>query len=190
MTPLANNKLTALMKPLLIGVSSIGLMACQPDTSDLEAFVTQVNQNTQVNIEPYPEFVTKPPFKYQAGKLRSPFLRPKNQNNEAPRVAQKNCLQPDFQRSKQALESYGIDSLTIKGSFSRAGKNWALVAANDGSLHKVSVGDYMGLFHGRVTAIGSTQINYVELLPDGTGCWQVKQATLSLSSSTGEEDNV
>lgn len=39
---------------------------CQPRLDDLKAFVAEVEQNTQVNIEPYPEFSKTPAFVYSA----------------------------------------------------------------------------------------------------------------------------
>ncbi|WP_088331353.1 pilus assembly protein PilP [Lacimicrobium sp. SS2-24] len=163
---------------------------CQPKFDDLQAFVTEVEQNTQVSIEPYPEFSKTPAFVYRAGDKRSPFQRPKGQVAELVKSQQANCRQPDFSRTKQPLERYGTDALSVKGFFSRNDKTWAMIQANDGSLHKASVGDRLGLFFGRITDISNGKVSIIEMLPDGTGCWQEKQATLTMSSQAGENDNV
>ena len=131
-----------------------------------------------------------PAFEYKAGELRSPFQRPKGQIVETVQTRQANCLQPDYSRQKSALEQYGMDALTIAGTFTSAGKNWVLITANDGTLHKATSGDYVGLFFGKITSIQNGTVSITEMLPDGAGCWQTKQATLSMSSKAGENDNV
>lgn len=176
---------------LSLGVLTVLLVSgCQTQVDDLDTFIAQVKQNTPVNIEPYPEFEAMPAFKYEASDLRSPFQRPKNQIAQLPQTAPKNCLQPDFSRSKSALESYGIDALSVSGMFTSQGKQWALLKANDGSLHQATVGDYLGLFFGRITAIENGTIQFTEMLPDGAGCWQKKQAELTMAAKAGENTNV
>lgn len=166
------------------------IAGCQPKLDDLNAFVSDVEQKTQVSIEAYPEFSKTPAFVYQAGDKRSPFQRPRGQVAELVQTQKANCMQPDFSRAKQPLERYGTDALSIKGFFSRNNQIWAMIQANDGSLHKASVGDRLGLFFGRITQISNGKVSITEMLPDGTGCWQEKQATLTMSSKAGENDNV
>lgn len=166
------------------------LAGCEPQMDDLEQFLVEVSNTPQTGIEPYPEFETKPAFKYSAALLRSPFQRLRS--NEVAVTAPKllNCLQPDTKRGKMALEKYGIDALAIHGFFTSMGKTFAVILTNDGSLHKVTVGDYIGLFFGKITKIENNTIYYTELLPDGTGCWKEKNSKLTMSSDTGENNNV
>jgi type IV pilus assembly protein PilP len=178
------------MKKLTLVTLIAALAGCSAQTSDLVEYVAQVKQNTPVYIEPYPEFKTMPAFEYQAASLRSPFQRPRNIAMQAPEVEKQNCLQPNFNRKKQPLEAYGLDALSISGMFTSQGKKWALITANDGSLHKAKAGDYLGLFFGKITSINDGTISITEMLPDGAGCWQTKEATLTMSSKAGENDNV
>jgi type IV pilus assembly protein PilP len=166
------------------------LSACQPKVDDLQTYVAQVKQNTQVNIEPYPEFREMPAFKYEAKELRSPFQRPRNLVLEQVTAPKVNCLQPNFGRNKQPLEQYGLDALSVIGEFTTNGNQYALIQANDNSLHKVKAGNRIGLFFGTIDRVDSGTLFITEMLPDGTGCWQVKKTTLSMSSNPGETDNV
>ena len=166
------------------------LMGCGVQTNDLQAFIADTKKNTPVNIEPYPEFTTMPPFDYAAQELRSPFQRPRNLSLEPIVRQQANCLQPDAQREKEALERYGIDALTLSGFFTSKGQQWALFKANDGTVHKATAGNYLGLFFGKITLISNGRVEITELLPDGAGCWQQKNTILSMNSTTGEENNV
>ncbi|GGO65697.1 pilus assembly protein PilP [Bowmanella pacifica] len=179
------------MKRYVLGLIAAGtLMGCQSDMQDLQDFVVQVKQSTQISIEPYPTFSKTPAFEYQVADKRSPFQRLSGITAETIQTAKANCLQPDFSRAKQPLEQYGTDALSIKGFFTRQQQTWALIQANDGTLHKAKAGDHLGLFFGRITSIRDGKVSIIEMLPDGTGCWQEKQATLTVSQAAGEQKNV
>lgn len=178
------------MKKLSLCIAPFLLLGCKAEIDDLEKYVDEVKQNTPVSIEAYPEFTTMPAFEYTAATKRSPFERPKNAALEVAKVQRANCLQPDFSRKKSPLETYGMDALTVSGVFTSVGKKWALIKANDGSLFKATTGDYLGLFFGKITSIENGKVSITEMLPDGAGCWQKKQATLTMSSQAGENDNV
>lgn len=177
-----------LLLPSLVAVSL--LAGCSADISDLSAYTEQVKANTQVSIEPYPQFEPQPPFAYSANELRSPFVKPRAAQQVVAEVAKANCLQPDYGRQKEPLENYGIDAITMSGMFKANQKNWVLFKTNDGVLHKASYGNHLGLFHGKITKITNETVTITELLPDGAGCWQRKETQLTMASLAGENDNV
>jgi type IV pilus assembly protein PilP len=164
------------------------LFGCQPKVSDLQHYVEQVKANTHVRIEPYPEFKVHPPFSYSGQSLRSPFVRGIAAENTLIEVESKHCLRPNQKRRKDPLESYGLDALSISGFFTSQGRKWALVKTNDGQLYQATVGNYLGLFYGRISKISEKTIMITEMLPDGAGCWKHKQTTLSMPSIKGEQD--
>ena len=162
------------------------LTGCGASIDDLISYTEQVKANTQVSIVPYPEFKALPSVQYEAQSLRSPFMRSTQQSNSAVAVQTPNCIQPNNNRKKHVLENYGIDGLQMAGVFTSNGQKYALIKANDSSLHKVTRGSYLGLFHGRVVEIKNNEILIQEMLPDGAGCWKSKNATLTMSSMVGE----
>ena len=176
------------MKLIYAGALVIALSGCEAKVDDLQLYVAEVQQNTPVNIEPYPEFEAKPTFIYAAQSLRSPFQRPRNVGVEVKPSSQPNCAQPDFARTKQPLEKFGIDALSVTGVFTSNGKKWALIQSNTGSLFKVTIGDHLGLFFGKIDSINNGTVSFTEMLPDGAGCWQKKQATLTMLSKAGENN--
>lgn len=179
------------MKKLLLGLGSLVLLSgCGANIDDLIVYTEQVRANTQVSIDPYPEFKPLPNVSYSASHLRSPFLRSRTEQVADKPIDSPNCQQPNPNRRKQPLENFGLDGLQMAGVFTSNGRKYALVKANDGSLHKVTHGNYIGLFHGRVTAITSTEILIKEMLPDGAGCWKSKEAKLTISSMVEENNNV
>lgn len=179
------------MKHLKVVFTTLLLFGCEAKVDDLQVFIAEVKQTTTVYIEPYPEFESKPTFIYSADTFRSPFQRPRNTGAgvEIKVAAQPNCAQPDFNRSKQPLEKFGIDALSINGVFQSNGKKWALVKSSTGKLFKATIGDYLGLFFGKIDSIQNGTVSFTEMLPDGAGCWQKKQATITMLLKVGE-DNV
>ena len=103
--------------------------------------------------------------------------------------SQSSCLQPDFDRKKQPLEQFGIDALSLTGSFTSNGVRWVLLSSNDGALHKATQGSRLGLFFGKIIAIDGSNVTIEELVPDGAGCWQRQETVLAIKSRVGENNN-
>lgn len=146
--------------------------ACAPKLDDLVAYTDQVKATTVVQVDPYPEFTSQPAFKYAASSFRSPFARPEDRTSPVAAATRTNCIQPDFDRKKEKLEKYGLDSLTLSGTFSTQGVRWVLFKTTEGALLKARKGNHVGLFYGEITHIGDDAITIEQLLPDGAGCWQ------------------
>jgi type IV pilus assembly protein PilP len=179
------------MKKLFLGLSAVAaLTGCTANIDDLVLYTESVRANTPVSVTPYPEFKPLPNVSYSASDLRNPFIRSRTQQIADTGQEQVNCKQPNTSRSKDKLESFGLDGLQMSGVFTTNGRKYGLVTANDGSLHRVTRGSYIGLFNGRVTAVRNNEILIEEMLPDGAGCWKSKQATLTKSSMVGENTNV
>ena len=165
------------------------LTACTHNTDDLVTFTTSVQNQTQVAIEPAPRFVTLPSYEYRSSSLRSPFILPNTHGPIAIEVVQKNCLTPNFNRPKQRLENYGVDAIQFSGVLRSSSQQFALFTTNDGKVHKAQRGDYIGLFHGKITDISAQGIGVEQLIPDGVGCYQKKQISLG-TERAGDIENV
>lgn len=166
----------------------IFLVGCTPNVQDLVEYTDKVKANTQVSIEQYPKFHEVAGADYLAADLRSPFHAVRAKVLQVKVGERGNCPQPNHQRTKHALEHYGIDSLRMAGVFANDNITYALIKANDGSLHKAKVGHYIGLFHGKITAIKDGELVIKEMLPDGAGCWKSKTATLTVNGLAGENN--
>ena len=107
-----------------------------------------------------------PTFDYAAHQLKSPFL-PSSLAAELRIMAGKRVY-PNLSRQLQPLESYAIESLNMKGSMRNpSGQILALIQTPDGEIERVQRGSYMGVNHGRVVSITPTQIDLMEIIPDG-----------------------
>ncbi len=168
------------MKKLAILLSVLFLTACFDDTSDLKEYIAKVQQNTSNYIEPMPEISRFSHYDYSASALRSPFVAPKPEAIQEKIQQMSGCLSPDPRRRKQPLEKFALDNLSMRGTLGELGVVWALVEASDGTLHRVTVGNYLGLYNGRITEVNESEVKVIELIPDGAGCWVERETIITM----------
>ena len=159
---------------------------CYDDTSDLTAHMQQVQATTTSQIDPMPEVHPFNHFDYSAYDLRSPFSLPKPEAIQQKIQQMSGCLSPDPRRRKQPLEKFALGDLTMRGTMGDDGILWALMEASDFTLHRVSVGSYLGLFDGRITEVSAKSVKLVELAPDGAGCWVERETLIKIAQSVSE----
>ena len=169
------------MKFLPLLALSLFLIGCVGDRSDLELFVTTTKAQHVAHIKPLKEPPKFEHFIYQAELLRSPFVPPSRELTEEVVDTSKDCLQPDLKRRKGRLETYPLDNLKMRGTLSEGDTTWALVETNDGSVYRMGAGEYLGFFNGRISKVTSLNVEVVELIPDGSGCWSERTSNLELS---------
>ena len=168
------------LRAVLCGLSVILLTACGGSSgySDIEDFMDEVDSRPKGRIEPLPPMETVRPFAYQASTQRSPFEPPvvfkKPTRQSGPRVM------PNFSRVKQFLEQFSIGQLAMVGTMAQSGTTFALIQSADGDVVRVRPGDYMGSDHGRIEQVTESEIELIEIVPDGTGGWVERSRTVSL----------
>ncbi len=168
---------------LLIFSGIVLLTGCYDDTSDLKAYIESVKTTTTTDIEPMPVVEEFFHIKYSADQLRSPFVLPQAEVIQLKIQQISGCLSPDASRRKQPLEKYALSDLSMRGTMGDAEQLWALIQASDSSLHRVSSGHYLGLYHGRITEVNDDSVKLKELSPDGSGCWVEREAELKIVKS-------
>lgn len=171
------------MKKLSLLVLSILVTGCVGDRSDLELFVTTTKAQHVAHVPPLKETPKFEHFAYQANLMRSPFVPPSRELTEEVVDTTKDCLQPDLKRRKGRLETYALDNLKMRGTLSESQSIWALIETNDGSVYRLGIGEYLGLYHGRIAKVTPQTVEIIELIPDGTGCWAERVSNMEL---TGE----
>ena len=166
-------------KNLWMLVACFAISACT-GSDDLQEYVAQVKARPPQPVEPLPvvkPFVAK---KYHPSTERTPFAEPQPELVLTTAKLKKDCVQPDLLRKKQPLEQFSLDNLTMQGTLGEGVGLWALILSQEGEVYRVSVGQYMGLNHGRVTKINPDSIELLEYVPDGSGCWTKRTTKLNI----------
>ncbi|EUB84285.1 MULTISPECIES: pilus assembly protein PilP [unclassified Pseudomonas] len=163
-----------------LSVLLLGLGGCfgGDDFSDLDAYMNEVRLRPAGKIEPTPTFRSYPTFTYSAANLRSPFSRQVRVDLAGQQRGSRN-VKPDPNRVKQYLEGFNIEQFEMVGTISNASGSFALLRGA-GAVHRLKVGDYLGRNDGRIVAISATQVDVVEIVPDGEGAWLERPRTIPL----------
>ena len=161
-------------------VMTFMLSACSESMEDLNKYVDSVKDRPADPIPPIPPVRTYTPYAYDGSVGRDPFLQSLNEGSDDERSANRNGPQPDFERSKEYLERYELDTMSMMGTLSKDKNYWVLIRDPKGVVQRVAVGDYIGKNHGQVVDISDTQVSLSELISDGAGGWLVREASIAL----------
>ncbi len=165
--------------PLLL-LAAGGLTGCANDSvDDLVSYVEEIPDTKKGEVKPLPPQVREEGFRYQASRLRDPFMTPSGLQMLSDR-RKNSSIHPDMNREREPLEAYQLDTLRMVGSIQKGDTLLALVQAPDGVIHQVRKNDYMGRNHGRVKTLSREGIELIETIPDGMGGWMERPAQLSL----------
>ncbi|MEO5344501.1 MAG: pilus assembly protein PilP [Gammaproteobacteria bacterium SHHR-1] len=167
---------------LAIVLLSLGLSACMgQDMNDLHSYIAEVKARPAPEIEPLPEIKHIEGFIYNANGRRDPFSPAMGMGNEEEQAAASgNGLRPDFDRRKEELEQFPLDTLRMVGILEQKEQTWALIKSQDGVIHRVQPGNYLGQNHGQINQITEDKIDLTEIVPDGRGGYQERQASIAL----------
>ncbi len=152
-----------------------GLSACSSDMDELKAKIEEAYKRPGGPVESLPEIKPYETFAYDATTVRSPFVP------GATTSAQNSGLRPDQRRNREFLEQFSLDTLKMVGTLDLGGHNYGLVQTQDGLVHRVLAGNYIGQNDGRITSISGSKINLVEIVPDGVGGYIERPAALGLT---------
>ncbi len=156
------------------------LSACTESMDDLDKYIVAVKARPADPIEPIPPVKTYTPYEYDGQTGRDPFRQSLSEGSDDVRATAGTGPRPDFERPKEYLERYELDTLSMVGRFSKEESDWALVRDLEGVIHRVPMGDYIGKNHGRVVEISDAQLSLSELISDGAGGWLVREASIAL----------
>ena len=167
-------------------VASIVLMAvlftaCSESIDDLDKYIASVKDRPADPIPPIPPVKTYTPYEYEGLVGRDPFRHSLKEGSDDERSSSsKSGPRPDFDRPKEYLERYELDTMSMVGTFEKDNSHWVLIRDPEGVVHRVPEGDFMGKNHGHVVRISETQVDLSELISDGAGGWLVREASIAL----------
>ena len=88
---------------------------------------------------------------------------------------------PEANRPKEYLEQFPLDTLKMVGTLQRDNKRYALLQTQDGLVHRVQAGNYVGQNDGRVISVSEGEVKVDELVPDGIGGFYKRSAAIGLA---------
>ena len=158
----------------------VALLGCaQDEHQDIKAWMADASRDMHGRVQPIPEIKAFPIVSYDAGDLLEPF-------NPTKVVPEKRTggggIQPDFDRPREPLEAYPLESLKMVGVVRKNKVLHALIQV-DGTVYQVRPGNHLGQNFGVITSISEAQVNIKELVQDPTGQtadWVERIASLEL----------
>lgn len=151
--------------------------------SDLRQWMDQVQRDTKVRISKLAAPKKFVPFSYggkdsvdpfNPSKLAAAFARLKPTSADA--------LKPDFERRREPLEGFPLDTVKMVGTLNKPGLNYALLQV-DKLVYQVKVGNYIGQNFGMVTGITDSAVEINERVQDAVGDWVERKTKLELQET-------
>jgi type IV pilus assembly protein PilP len=142
---------------------------------DLDEYINEVKARPGGRIDALPPVKPYETFAYEAENLRSPFIpdSPKGRAAAGPR--------PEANRPKEYLEQFPLDTLKMVGTLQRENRRFGLLQTQDGMVHRVVAGNYVGQNEGRVLTVTDGEVQVEELVPDGIGGFYKRSAAIGLA---------
>lgn len=176
-----------LKQGLVLVTATLALGACSSDMDELNNYIAEVKSRPSQGIDPIPAVKTYSPYTYNGDTGRDPFRASTSEGREldgsAANQANRSGPRPDFDRTKEYLERFELDTLDMVGTFGKEDNYWGLMRDPDGVVHRVSIDNFAGKNHGKIVAIRDNEIVLSELITDGLGGWLVREATVALEGS-------
>lgn len=155
--------------------------------SDLQAWIAAEKAQAHPHITPLSEPKPFVPQDYTQSGAIDPFSADKLtqalRRDTAQVVANTSLITPELGRRKDPLEAFPLDTMTMVGSMTKAGRPVALISSG-ALLFQVRVGEHIGQDYGRVTAITETEVKLREIVQDATGDWTERMTSLMLREGT------
>ncbi len=171
------------MKTPILGLSIVILLSGCGDRGhdEIKQWMEESSRDLTGTIPPLPELKPFPVVSYDAADKIDPF---NSQRIEPEKKDSGGANKPDFDRPKEQLESYPLETISFIGvvNKTKSQAKYAVVQA-DGVVYQVGKGNYMGQNFGRIIDITGSEIILKEIVQDPSGQtsdWVERQMTLQL----------
>lgn len=168
--------LTLMLLSTLAGCGDSGV-------SEVKEWMAKVKKETPVKVSAISEPKVFIPVGYSGDGLIDPFDPGKLLVIFARmQAANDNGLKPDFDRPKEALEGYPLETMKMSGTFDNNKSLQALISVGK-ALFTVNVGAYVGQNFGKIINITETRIDLIERVQDASGEWAERKSSLELQEA-------
>jgi type IV pilus assembly protein PilP len=156
---------------------------------DIKQWMADSSRDMKGRAPPLPELKPFPIVSYEGSRASDPFsdMRMEPEKKEGTGINS-----PDFNRPREQLESFPLESLQLIGVISKTkgGARHALIQV-DSVVYQVTKGNYIGQNFGRIVSVTDTEVEVTETLLDPSGQtsnWVGRKASLQLQEgSQGKE---
>jgi type IV pilus assembly protein PilP len=165
---------------LSAGLAVFMLAGCTGEQEELQQWMEQQRREVKPSVQPL-----SPPKKFNPQPYAStdgvePFSSQKLTVALKQEARQPNSLlASEFNRRKEPLEAFPLDSMTMVGSVVKNGRSYALLRV-DKLLYQVKTGDYLGQNYGKIIKISETGVSLREIVQDAAGEWIERPSALEL----------
>lgn len=170
------------MKIYFAVLLSLSLAACGNAGDDPREFVKNAGKDFRGKVTPLPEVKPYEPFTYEALDLPDPF---KPRKLAPPKGG--GGIQPDFNRPKEALESFTLETLKMVGTLQKDKAMYAIIKTPENSLYRVRPGNYIGQNFGIITKVTESEVNLTEIVQDSAGDWTERNSSLTLTEEQANQ---
>jgi len=161
-------------------LAGLVLVGCSGDQQELSQWMEQQRREVKPNVQPLSPPKKFVPQAYLALNGVEPFSNQKLTVALKQEARQPNSmLAAELNRRKEPLEAYPLDSMSMVGSVTKAGRPYALLRV-DNLLYQVKQGDYIGQNYGKITKISETDVSLREIVQDAAGEWIERTSALQL----------
>lgn len=173
-----------LSKTIFYLFAFVSLSACGDNgVGEVKEWMDQTRKETQVKVTPLAEPKVFVPVSYESGSLIDPFDPAKLLVVFARlKAANENGLKPDFDRPKEALEAFPLESMKMVGTIDKKKTLIALVQVGK-LIYPTVVGSYVGQNFGKVISVSESKVDLVETVQDATGEWMERKVSLELQEA-------
>lgn len=173
-------------RTIILCAAAIALSGCTDrDKSDLESYAQTILARKASRIDELPPVEPYEVYTYASSNGVDPFepfykefTKPKeDQTTLGTQIGPK----PNFDRNREELEEHSLDALRMMGTVEVSSELWGIVRSPDGNIHRVQVGNYLGRNHGKIVGISEENIDLNEIVDDGRGGYQERNAAVALA---------
>jgi type IV pilus assembly protein PilP len=170
------------MKKFASLIIVLALAACGgEEQGELKTWMRDQAKSMKGRVPPLPPVKSYTAFDYAANELPDPFRPSKIEPDQAHGpVKGGGGKMPDFNRKKEPLEAYPLESLKMVGTLQQDKTMYALIRA-DTNLYRVKKDNYMGANFGKITDISESEVTLKELVQDAGGDWTERTSSLQLN---------
>ena len=163
-----------------LALTAFALVGCGGDEQELSDWMKQQRNEVKPNVQPLSPPKKFNPQGYTALNGVEPFSAQKLTVALKQEARQPNSLlSAELNRRKEPLEAYPLDSMSMVGSVTKAGRPYALLRV-DNLLYQVKQGDYLGQNYGKIMKISETDVSLREIVQDAAGEWIERTSALQL----------